>query len=97
MNLYVGNLTYEANETDIKAAFEPFGQISEVRVITDRYSGRSRGFAFVEMPNQQEAEAAIQGLNGQPLQGRPLTVNEAKPRGSGSGGGDRRDSGPRRW
>ena len=93
MNLYVGNLTYEANETDIKAAFEPFGQISEVRVITDRYSGRSRGFAFVEMPNQQEAEAAIQGLNGQPLQGRPLTVNEAKPRGSG----DRRDSGPRRW
>ncbi len=91
MNIYVGNLAYETNEKDIETAFVAYGQVSEVRLITDRYSGRSKGFAFVEMPNQQEAEAAIQDLNGKPLQDRTITVNEAKPRdNSGQGGGGSR-------
>ena len=80
MNIYVGNLDYETNQNDIETAFTAYGQVSEVRLITDRDSGRPKGFGFVEMPNQQEAEAAIQGLNGKPLQNRTITVNEAKPR-----------------
>ena len=80
MNIYVGNLAYETNQNDIETVFTAYGQVSEVRLITDRDSGRPKGFGFVEMPNQQEAEAAIQGLNGKPLQNRTITVNEAKPR-----------------
>ncbi len=80
MNIYVGNLDYETNQNDIETVFTAYGQVSEVRLITDRDSGRPKGFGFVEMPNQQEAEAAIQGLNGKPLQNRTITVNEAKPR-----------------
>ena len=80
MNIYVGNLAYETNEEDIETAFTTFGQVREVRLIKDRDSGRSKGFAFVEMPNQREAEAAMQVLNGKPLQDRTITVNEAKPR-----------------
>ena len=80
MSIYVGNLSYETNEKDIETAFRAYGQVGEVRLITDRDSGRPKGFGFVEMPNQQEAEAAIQGLNGKPLQNRTITVNEAKPR-----------------
>ena len=97
MNIFVGNLPYETSEADVQDAFAPFGQIDEVRLITDRYSGRSKGFAFVDMPNGDEAKAAIEGLNGKDLQGRPLTVNEARPRedrrpngGGGGGGGSRR-------
>ena len=91
MNIYVGNLAYETNEKDIETAFTPYGQGSEVRLIKDRYSGRSKGFAFVDMPDQREAEAAMQVLNGKPLQDRTITVNEAKPRDNSSQRG--RDSG----
>ena len=85
MNIYVGNLSYEANEEDLRQAFDAYGQISSVRVITDRDSGRSKGFGFVEMPNDAEAQSAISGLNGQELQGRSLKVNEARPRSEGRG------------
>ena len=93
MNIYVGNLSYETNEKDIETAFTAYGQVGEVRLITDRDTGRSKGFAFVEMPNQQEAEAAIQDLNGKQLQNRTINVNEAKPR-DNSG---QRGRGPRSW
>ena len=89
MDIYVGNLNYQTTEAELREAFETYGQLSEVRLITDRYSGRSKGFAFVEMPERNEAEAAIQALNGKPLQGRTLTVNEARARGEGGGGGQR--------
>ena len=85
MDIYVGNLNYQTTEAELREAFEAYGQLSDVRLITDRYSGRSKGFAFVEMPERNEAEAAIQALNGKPLQGRTLTVNEARPRGEGGG------------
>lgn len=85
MDIYVGNLNYQTTEAELREAFEAYGHLSDVRLITDRYSGRSKGFAFVEMPERGEAEAAIQALNGKPLQGRTLTVNEARPRGEGGG------------
>jgi RNA recognition motif-containing protein len=80
MNIYVGNLSYEATDEDLEEAFKEYGEVSSARVITDRYSGRSRGFGFVEMPNSSEAKAAIAGLNGKELKGRALNVNEARPR-----------------
>ena len=93
MNIYVGNLSYDTTEQDMEAAFTPFGQVDAARLINDRDSGRSKGFGFVEMPNNAEAEAAIQALNGKDLQGRTVTVNEARPReprqGGGGGGGGR--------
>ncbi len=94
MNIYVGNLSYDTTEQDLETAFTPFGQVDAARLISDRYSGRSKGFGFVEMPNNAEAEAAIQALNGKDIQGRTVTVNEARPReprqgGGGGGGGDR--------
>jgi cold-inducible RNA-binding protein len=95
MNIYVGNLPLEASETDVQEAFAAFGQVASATIIKDRFSGESRGFAFVEMPAKAEAEAAIAGLNGTDLKGRTLTVNEARPRaeggrGGGGRGGDRR-------
>ena len=90
MNIYVGNLSYDANEDDLRQAFEPFGQISSVRVISDRDTGRSKGFGFVEMPNDSEAQSAISGLNGSEMQGRSLKVNEARPRSEGRRDGGRR-------
>ena len=90
MNIYVGNLSFEVTETSLQDAFAEFGEVASARVITDRMTGRSRGFGFVEMTNNTEAEAAIQGLNGKDFQGRALTVNEARPRedrGRGFGGG----------
>ena len=95
MNIYVGNLSYEATEKDLRTAFEAFGQVLSVNIITDRYSGRSRGFGFVEMPNEAEAQSAIESLDGKPLQGRELKVNKARPRpddrrGGGRGGAGRR-------
>ena len=96
MDIYVGNLNYQTTEAELREAFEAYGQLSEVRLITDRYSGRSKGFAFVEMPERNEAEAALQGLNGKPLQGRTLTVNEARARGEGGGGGGG-GGGGQRW
>ena len=91
--LYVGNLTYSMTEADVKQLFEAFGTVDSVAVIIDRDSGRSKGFGFVEMASEEEAEAAIAALHGQDHDGRDLTVNEAKPRvdrGAGGGGGGRR-------
>lgn len=93
-NIYVGNLSFNATEDEIRAAFEPFGTVSSVSVIKDRETGRSRGFAFVEMPDGAEAQAAIENLNLKEIAGRSITVNEARPRqdrprGGGGGGGGR--------
>ena len=90
MNIYVGNLSFDETDESLEEAFAAHGEVQSARVITDRYTGRSRGFGFVEMPNQDEAEAAIAALNGQELSGRQLTVNESRPRerrGGGGGGG----------
>lgn len=90
--LYVGNLTYNVNESDLEALFGQFGTVQSAQVIVDRETNRSKGFGFVEMGSDAEAQAAIDGLNGQDHQGRSLTVNEAKPRtergGYGGGRGD---------
>lgn len=78
--LYVGNLTYEVTNSELERLFQPHGQVESAQVIMDRETGRSKGFGFVEMGTQQEAQAAIQALNGQDSNGRALTVNEARPR-----------------
>ena len=80
MNIYVTNLTYTTTEEELSQLFEPYGIVESVRIITDRETGRSRGFGFVEMPDATEAQAAIDGLHGTSLGGRPLTVSEARPR-----------------
>jgi cold-inducible RNA-binding protein len=85
--LYVGNLGYNVSSSDLETLFSTFGSVQSAQVIEDRDSGRSKGFAFVEMGSDQEAQAAIQGLNGKEHEGRPLTVNEARPREERSGGG----------
>ena len=108
MRIYVGNLSYDTTEDELKKDFSAFGEVVSVSVVTDRYSGRSKGFAFVEMTNKAEADAAITGLNGKAVKERTLVVNEARPRteggssggsrggysgGSGGGYGGGRDSG----
>jgi RNA recognition motif-containing protein len=96
LNIYVGNLSFTTTEADLKEAFQAFGEVTSCNIIKDKYSGESRGFGFVEMPNKDEAEKAIGMLNGKDLKGRALKVNEAKPRtdrprgGGGFGGGGRR-------
>ena len=80
MNIYVGNLSYALSESELRDAFANFGAVSTVKILTDRETGRSRGFGFVEMPNRTEAEAAVANLNGKDVGGRPLRVNEARPR-----------------
>ena len=80
MNIYVGNLSYNMSEGELRDAFGAFGEVSSVKILVDRETGRSRGFGFVEMPNQGEAEAAITQLNGKDLGGRALRINEARPR-----------------
>ena len=80
MNIYVGNLSYGMSEDELRDAFGAFGQVSSVKILMDRETGRSRGFGFVEMPNQSEAEAAITQLNGKDVGGRPLRINEARPK-----------------
>src|SRR6188768_1019216 len=80
MNLYVSNLSYQLTDAELKEAFEAHGLVSNARIILDRETGRSRGFAFVEMPNEQEAKAAIEAMNNADLTGRPLKVVEARPR-----------------
>src|ERR1700704_6438867 len=85
--LYVGNLTYNVNESDLEALFAPFGTVQSVQIIVDRDTNRSKGFGFVEMGSDAEAQAAIRGLDGRDHDGRNLTVNEAKPREPRSGGG----------
>jgi cold-inducible RNA-binding protein len=79
-NLFVGNLSFRTTETELRALFEPFGQIARIHIATDRDTGRSRGFAFVDMPNDEEATRAMTALNGKDLDGRPLKVNEARPK-----------------
>jgi len=81
MNIFVGNLSYDSTEDSLCALFEEQGDVAEVRIIRSRDSGRSRGFGFVEMPNDEEAQAAIEALNGRELDGRTLKVSEAHPRG----------------
>ena len=104
-NLFVGNLSFQTTESDLLALFEPFGEIAKIQLMTDRDTGRSRGFAFVEMANEAAAAKAIAELNGKEVDGRALNVNEAKPKpersgprsggfGSGGGGRQRRES---RW
>jgi RNA recognition motif-containing protein len=85
--LYVGNLSYGVSSSDLQELFSSFGTVESAQVIEDRETGRSKGFGFVEMSSDQEAEAAIRGLNGHDHDGRPLTVNEAKPREDRGGGG----------
>lgn len=85
MNIFVGNLSYNTTEESLKQAFEPFGQVQSAKVISDRETGRSRGFGFVEMSNEDEARKAIAGLDGKPLDGREVKVNEARPREGGPG------------
>ncbi len=80
MNIYVGNLPYNTGETDLEATFSPYGSVSRARIVTDRETGRSRGFGFVEMANDDEGRAAIEALNGTKMGGRTLVVNEARPR-----------------
>ena len=92
MNIYVGNLSRDVTEDELRQAFEAFGEVTAARIITDKLTGASRGFGFVEMPTKTEAEDAIAGLNGTELKGRTLTVNEARPRRDRRGGGR-----PRRW
>ena len=93
MNIYVGNISYNVTEEDLKVAFEAFGQVESAVIINDKYTGESKGFGFVEMPSKDEARSAIDGLNETELQGRTLNVNEARPRterpryGDGGGGG----------
>ena len=105
MKIFIGNLSYNVTEGDLRQAFEAFGQIASATVIMDEQSGRSKGFGFVEMPVQAEAQSAIEVLNGKALKGRTITVNEARPRASDRrgedkggqedrrGGGDRRGKG----
>jgi RNA recognition motif-containing protein len=104
MNIYVGNLSYEVTEGDLRSAFEEFGQVVSTSIIKDKYTGESKGFGFVEMPSNQEAQAAIGALNGKELKGRAINVNEARPRTEkrvsdrgGRGGFGKRGGGGRRY
>lgn len=99
MNIYVGNLSYEITEEDLKEAFKAYGEVDSIRLIKDKFTDRSKGFGFVEMPDKAQAKAAIEGLNEKDFKGRNIKVNEARPRsdnrrgGSGFGGGGRRGGG----
>lgn len=98
MKIYVGNLSFNTNEQALEDYFSEHGQVDEVAVITDRETGRPRGFAFVTMANDDQAKAAIEATNGQELDGRTLNVNEAKPKTGGGGrGGGGGGGGGRRW
>ena len=91
MNIFVGNLAFSTTDHDLRQLFEPYGVVDEIRVITDRDTGRSKGFGFVEMPDRTAAKTAMAKLQGQEMEGRTLTVNEAKPR------EPRRESSRSRW
>ncbi len=97
MNIYVGNLPYNATEDELKQAFEGYGRVDSARIIVDKYTDQSKGFGFVEMPDSGEAQAAISGLDGKDMGGRPLRVNEARPKAEGGRGGDRGGRGGRSW
>jgi RNA recognition motif-containing protein len=85
INIFVGNLSFSTTEDDLRAAFVPYGNVERVSVVTDRFSGQSRGFAFVEMTEDQDAQNAISNLNGAELNGRAMNVNEARPKGESGG------------
>jgi len=100
MNIYISNLSFRVEDSDLKQLFDEYGEVSSAKVITDRYTGRSRGFGFVEMPDNEAAQKAITELNQAEYDGKTITVNEARPRedrpprsGGGHGGGDRRRGG----
>jgi RNA recognition motif-containing protein len=100
MNIYVGNLSYEATEADLREAFQAFGEVASAKIITDKFSGKPRGFGFVEMPVEEEARKAITDLDGKEVKGRSIVVNEARPRqerrrgpGRSGGGGGRQGGG----
>jgi RNA recognition motif-containing protein len=100
VNIYVGNMSFDTGEEDLRQMFGEYGEVTSVRIITDRETGRPRGFGFVEMANDEDAKKAIEEVNGKELSGRTLTVNEARPKrqggggaGGGGGGRDRRN----RW
>jgi len=94
MNIYVSNLSPKVTEEDLRQAFEAFGQVTSAKIITDKFSGGSRGFGFVEMPAKAEAQSAINDLNGKELKGQALNVNEARPRPEDRRGGGRRGGRP---
>ena len=101
-NIFVGNLSYQATEDDLQSAFSQFGAVERVSIVRDRESGQSRGFGFVEMPNEEEAGTAIMALNGREVKGRAIKVNEARPReertsGGAAGGGGYNRQRPARW
>lgn len=96
-NIFVGNLDFGATESSIRALFEPYGNVERVSLITDRDTGRSRGFAFVEMTNVEEADQAIASLNGMTVEGRTLNINEARPRPEGGDDSGNRKRRERRW
>ena len=101
MKIFVGNLPYRSTDTELNDAFSAHGEVMSAQVVTDRYTGRSRGFGFVEMPNDSEAEAAIAALNGKDMDGRALVVNQSRPReydnSPDQSAGGRPDSGGSRW
>ncbi len=101
MNIYVGNLAYSVTQDELREAFGAYGEVESANLIMDKFTGESKGFGFVEMPNNSEADAAIKALNEQPMKGRPIRVNQAKPRAergrSGGGGGGGGAGGGRRW
>jgi RNA recognition motif-containing protein len=90
MNIYCGNLPYEISETELRTAFEAFGEVESAKIINDAYSGRSKGFGFVEMSDDAAGSEAIEKLNGSAMGGRNVKINEARPRPGGGGGGPRR-------
>jgi cold-inducible RNA-binding protein len=92
-NIFVGNLDFSATESTVRSLFEPYGQVDRVNLVTDRDTGRSRGFAFVEMSDAGQADQAIAALNGAQVDGRALNVNEARPKPAGGGGGGFRREG----
>ena len=93
MNIYVGNLSWTMSDTDLSNLFTPFGNVTSARILKDKMSGRSKGFGFVEMENDEEAKTAIANLNETEVMGRNLTVNESQPKPEGSGGGFRKSGG----
>lgn len=98
INIYVGNISFNTEESDLQQLFSEHGEVAEVQIITDRQTGRSRGFGFVKMTDDNAGRAAIDALNGQEFGGRVLTVNEARPRADrGSGSGSNRGGGGRRY
>ena len=89
MNIYVGNLHFNVNEDELRKAFEEYGEVSSAKIITDKYTGRSKGFGFVEMMNDKEAKDAIDHLNGAEIKGRAVNVNQAREKENNTGGGGR--------